>query len=225
MIKNNYLIYDFETGSTNPYKTQPIQLASIIVDGSRLTLVPNSDFESLIKPLSDEEAIALDLDTIQQSALDVNKKTREELEAAPDLKSVWERFVDYTKKYNIGKDEYDRPIPVGYNNTRFDDIIMNRLANQFGCSDERNNIKLFHPMHSVDVFKFIYMFYENTKVRRFGLDNMRTIFGMSKDGAHDALVDVYDTAELLVRFLRLTRKVYKDTLFEGSVQDRLIKKW
>ena len=225
MIKNNYLIYDFETGSRNPYKTQPIQLAAIIVDAKRLTLIPNSDFESLIKPVSKEEAEEKGWDDIQQDALDVNKKTREELATAPDLKSVWDRFVDYTKKYNVGSNEYDRPIPVGYNNTRFDDIIMGRIATQFNCVDERNNVKIFHPMHNIDIFKYIYLYFENTKIKRLGLDNMRTILGMSKDGAHDALVDVYDTAKLLVRFLRLTRSVYKDTLFENSVKDRLIKRW
>ena len=52
------IVFDFETGSRDPLKTQPIQIAAVAIHGRKLTVQPEGYFESLIKPLfDDEEAI------------------------------------------------------------------------------------------------------------------------------------------------------------------------
>ena len=45
---------------------------------------------------------------------------------------------------------------------------------------------------------------------------MRDYFGMSKDNAHDALGDVLDCAEILIRFLRLHRNMASKIKFRDS---------
>ncbi len=45
---------------------------------------------------------------------------------------------------------------------------------------------------------------------------MREYFGLSKEGGHDALKDVKDTAELLIRFMRLHRNTAAKVKFKGS---------
>jgi hypothetical protein len=39
---------------------------------------------------------------------------------------------------------------------------------------------------------------------------------LSKEGAHDALKDVKDTAEIMIRFLKLHRKLGEKVKFKGS---------
>jgi hypothetical protein len=40
--------------------------------------------------------------------------------------------------------------------------------------------------------------------------------GISKDGAHDAIKDVKDTAEILIRFMKLHRNLSEKIKFRGS---------
>jgi DNA polymerase III epsilon subunit-like protein len=75
MANRDYICFDFETGSRNPHKTQPTQLAAIALDGR--TLQMKGQFNSEIKPIfDDEKAIAAGFDPIQDEALKITKKTR-----------------------------------------------------------------------------------------------------------------------------------------------------
>ena len=58
MANRDIIVFDFETGSRNPNTTQPIQIAAVMIHGRKLTVQPNGYFESLIKPLGDEKAVA-----------------------------------------------------------------------------------------------------------------------------------------------------------------------
>jgi hypothetical protein len=48
------------------------------------------------------------------------------------------------------------------------------------------------------------------------MDNLRDYLGISKDGAHDALKDVKDSAEILIRFLKLYRNMANKVKFKDS---------
>lgn len=225
MNTNDIIIYDFETGSRNPYKTQPIQIAAIALNGRTLKLQDNGSFESLMKPiLDDKKAESLGLDPIQDEALAVNKKTREELKDAPSPKSVWESFTEWVNCFNFKKTQWGAPVKAGFNNNKFDDIIVNRLCGadpnySFGPWDDTyEQDALFHPIHSIDVMKYCWYWFENMRlpIKGMSLDALRQYFGISSEGAHDALVDVYDTAEILVRFLSLSRKIVPKVKFEQA---------
>ena len=55
MNYRDYVVYDFETTSANPHKTQPVQIAAVVIHGRQLKIKPGSEFESLMKPVFDEE--------------------------------------------------------------------------------------------------------------------------------------------------------------------------
>ena len=61
-----------------------------------------------------------------------------------------------------------------------------------------------------------YWFEGNNELKNYKMDNLREYFGMDKDGAHDALKDVQDTAGLLIRFLKLHRNVAQKVSFRDS---------
>ena len=102
MNYRDIIVFDFETGSRNPYKTQPVQIAAVAIHGRKLTIQPEGYFESLIRPaLDDERAIELGLDPIEDEALAVNGKTRKELAKAPQPKAVWKKFTNFVDKCEI----------------------------------------------------------------------------------------------------------------------------
>ena len=59
----------------------------------------------------------------------------------------------------------------------------------------------------------------NADVKSLSMDSMRDLFGMSKENAHDALQDVKDTANLMIRFMKLHRRVAPKITFEKSFAD------
>lgn len=221
---NDIIFYDFETGSRNKYTTQPIQLAAVAIDGRKLKIHPGGEFNSLIRPLEDEAAIAAELDPLQDEALKVNKKTREELFKAPLEKVVWEKFVHFVNQYNYKNDKWCAPVAAGFNNSGFDNFIIERLCKKYGPWDkEYESQKLFHPRDNIDVQRTLFMWTENNKeVRSLSMDSVRKWMGMSTDGAHDALVDVMQGAELLIRFLKLHRHYAGKVEFADSFNRKKI---
>ena len=197
---NKICVYDFETISRNPHTTEPCQLAAVMIDPLSKTIIEGSEFSSLMR--------VLDVDKIEQGALDVNKKTREEIEAAPHPKTVWQDFISYVKGYTgLG---WAGPIAAGHNILRFDEFIVNSLCKQYGpLRDGRAN--LFNPAYAIDTMQLSYL-WMGTKgeISKFNLDEIRNYTGMPKNTiayAHDALQDVYDTANLVIRYLELFSKI------------------
>lgn len=221
MNYNTIIFSDFETGSANPYKAQPLQLAAVAIHGRRLEIIEDSEFSSYIKPLTDEEAIKQGLDPIQDEALNVNKITREQLETAPILDVVWKRYEDYIDSFNYKGDEWSAPVNAGFNNNGFDDKIYDRLCLKYGrWNEKRNRQSLFHPIHNIDLMKVMWQWTENSnEIRSLSMDSIRDWLGLPKDGAHNAIVDVKQGAKLLIEVMKLTRFFASKTKFtEGLKQ-------
>jgi len=217
MANRDYIIFDFETGSRNPHKTQPTQIAAIALDGRDLSV--KGTFNSEIKPLlNDEEAIAAGLDPIEDGALKVTGKTREKLEEAPALKSVWSKFTKFVDQYNWKGEPFFNPIPVGYNIIGFDLIIVNRLCQEFGPWDKtKDQPKLFSRVYKVDLMDNVFMWTEaDPSVRSISMDSLREKMGLSLENAHDALQDVKDTANIFIKLLKTHRAVYQNIEFDKA---------
>jgi DNA polymerase III epsilon subunit-like protein len=223
MANRDYIVFDFETGSRNPRKTQPTQLAALAIDGRNLSL--KGTFNSEIQPiLDDEEAIALGLDPIEDEALKITNKTREALTQAPPLKSVWAKFATFVNQYNWKNDPFFNPIPVGYNIIGFDMIIIERLCKEFGPWDKsRDQQKIFSKIYKVDVMDNIFLWTESDpSVKSISMDSMREKMGLSKDNAHDALQDVKDTANIFIKLLKTHRAVYQNITLDKAFADNKV---
>ena len=55
MNYKDIIVFDFETGSRNPHKTQAIQIAAVAIHGRKLTIQPGGHFESLMRPVLDDD--------------------------------------------------------------------------------------------------------------------------------------------------------------------------
>lgn len=225
IIQNVYIVYDFETGSRNPFKTQPIELAAVAINPRTFEIIENSEFCSLIRPMSDEQANKYDIDLIDDEALKVNHKTREELAKAPDIKMVWTQWTKYVANFNKTGKKWDAPIIVGFNNNGFDDIIVDRICTQdpwkLGPVSDRGNQGLFHPAFNVDLMRLLMPWFEsNYDLRSLSMDNLRDLFGIPKDNAHEALQDVRDEAAIFCRFMKMTRNFSNRVTFKDSFKLR-----
>lgn len=211
MANRDIIVFDFETGSRNPRKTQPTQLAAIALDGRNFKL--KGTFNSEIKPImNDEKAIEAGLDPVEDEALRITGKTRTQLHKAPSLKSVWSKFVKFVDQYNWKGTQWFAPIPAGFNIIGFDMVIINRLCEQYGPYDkERGQQKLFNKINKVDMMDNYYMWTEgDPSVKSRSMDAIRERMGMSTENAHDALQDVKDTANLMIKFMKTHRAVYQN---------------
>jgi DNA polymerase III epsilon subunit-like protein len=220
MANRDFIVFDWETGSRNPHKTQPTQIAALALDGRNLSL--KGTFNSDICPiLDDDKAIAAGLDPIEDEALKITHKTREALEKAPPLKSVWAKFTAFVNQYNWKNDPFFSPIPVGYNIIGFDMIIINRLCEQFGPWDnKREQQKLFSKVYKVDVMDNMFLWTESDPtIKSISMDSMREKMGLSKDNAHDALQDVKDTANIFIKLLKTHRAVYQNITLDKTFAD------
>lgn len=227
MIYHNLIVYDFETGSANRMKCQPLQLAAVAVDVKRLEVIPRSEFSSLICPIFDNEAATkAGLDPLQKDAMEVNKLDIEELKKAPSPKVVWEQFIEYLNNYNIKSikgDKWTQPYRGGFNNTRFDDKICERLCETYGpkLNDEGEMI-IFHPTGNIDAYVLMntmFNYHKLSKNNRNNMDVIREYMGYKTEGAHNAVIDVTQIADLLIRFFRLNRN-----LIDGKINLPLGKK-
>lgn len=217
MANRDFICFDFETGSRNPYKTQPTQIAAIALDGR--TLQMKGQFNSEIKPIfDDEEARSVGLDPIEDEALKITKKTREQLTNAPSLKSVWTKFTKFVDQYNWKGDTFFNPIPVGFNIIGFDLIIINRLCKEFGPWDkEREQQKLFSKVYKFDIMDNIFAWTESDpSVRSISMDSLRERMGLSTENAHDALQDVKDEANIFIKIMKTHRAVYQNMNFDKA---------
>jgi DNA polymerase III epsilon subunit-like protein len=225
MIYNSYCVYDLETTSPNPRKTQMVQIAAVMVNSRTLSIVPGSEFESLVQPSFDPEFCELhNLDLLQPGAVAVHGKTEAMLRKAPSLKSVWNNFCEYVNEYNYKGTNWSAPIAVGYNNKSFDNRIIERVMCDepwaYGpCSKDKTRAELFNKYYSLDVIDMMIMMFENDKkVNKMSADALiRGHMGYAKGEAHDAMGDVKMTAELFCKTQRSLRAFAKTKNFEGMM--------
>lgn len=214
MNTNKIMVFDFETGSTNPQKCEVLQLAAVIIDPIGLKIVKGSEFQSYIQPTSFE----LESGRLEQDALDINKISLESLRDAPDLESVWKRFVEYCMKWNPNpRSTYKAVIPAGYNIVGFDIPIMYRLAVKFKDADANGKPKFINTFRYHDLGDDIWRWFEgNNEMENYKMDSVRDYFGLSRDGSHNAIIDTNQTAELIMRFMKLYRASFASRKFKGS---------
>jgi|TARA_R100000951_G_C2578866_1_gene161272 DNA polymerase III epsilon subunit-like protein len=219
-MHRDYIVFDFETGSRNPRKTQPTQIAALALDGRNLKL--KGTFNSEIRPiLDDEKAIEMGFDPLEDEALRITGKNREDLAKAPMPKTVWKKFCNFVNQYNWKGTQFFAPIPAGFNIIGFDMIIIDRLCKAYGPYDkERQQQKIFNKIYKVDMMDNMFMWTEgDPAIKSISMDSLRDRMGLSKENAHDALQDVKDTANIMIKFMKTHRSVYRNLTIDKAFAD------
>lgn len=220
-------VFDLETDGINPDACSPVQIAAIMIDPYRLEVIPDSEFNITIRP----EALENNIDYAygDSDVLDFHAKVRSSTKESilSDWKSYqkqengWKLFVSYLNMYhsrsNGKKSCFTAPIAAGYNINRFDLRIMERLSKKYDNLNKEGRSDLFYPRDVIDLMNLVFYWFEgNNELKNYTLDNLRDYLGISKEGAHDALKDVKDTADILIRFLRLHRNISNKVKFKSA---------
>ncbi len=227
MNNNKICVFDLETDGTNPNICNPVQIASLIIDPRTLQIVEHSEFVSDIRPQEyfDNPMYCGDhKDTIDWHAKNyqtTSEKIVDKWRNAPPEKDVWDNFKTYLLKYHKGggrKSKWTAPIAAGHNILRFDMPIMERLGVKHKDVDKGGDLTLFSPRDKIDSMLLCFNWFENiSEVSSYSLDFLRGYFGYPTGGAHDALEDVRFTAEMICRFMRLTRNTSSRVVFKGAL--------
>jgi hypothetical protein len=196
-----------------------------MVDPVNLEIIKDSEFNIKLKPetLENDENYEYTTDILDFHAKVKGCSKNEILEdwkTYQAQKHGWDMFVNYLDKYHTRstkKSQFSAPLAAGYNIYRFDLVIVNRLSNKYSNTNKEGQTDLFYPRDVVDMMNLIFYWFENSNdLKSYTLDNVRDYLGISKEGAHDAMKDVYDTANILIRFLRLHRNLHQKIKFKSS---------
>lgn len=225
MNRNKICVFDFETDGSDPTKCSPVQIAAIMIDPYNLEIIPDSEFNINFKPETLEKDDNYEYVT---DILDFHAKVKgcsqndvlKEWKNYPKQEQSWNMFVAYLDKYHTRsskKSQFSAPIAAGYNINRFDLKIIDRLSNKYGNVNKENTSNLFYPRDVVDVMNLVFYWFEhNSDLKSYSMDTLREFLGITKDGAHDAIKDVKDTAEIMIRFMRLHRNLAAKVKFKNS---------
>ena len=219
-------VFDLETDGINPEKCSPVQIAAVIVDPLKLQIVPDSEFNINIKP----EALITnpEYDYADSDVLDFHAKVKgsskqdvlKEWNSYQKQDHGWKMFTSYLDMYHTRSERkscFSAPIAAGSNINRFDLKITERLSIKYNNLNKEGKSSLFYPRDVVDLMNMVFYWFEgNNELKNYTLDNLRDYLGISKEGAHDALKDVKDTADILIRFLKLHRNLSNKIKFKGS---------
>lgn len=202
MDNRHLCVFDLETGSLNVSTTQIIQIGSCIIDRNNLEIV--DEFESLVKPKN--------MDELEDKALKINGLTKEELEDAPCVDTVFPVWANWINQWNTTNNGWGAPIPAGWGSDRFDLPILERYCRHYDYWDNKwDNMTLMNPIFSFDIMKqFWFWTRNNNDVKNCKLKTAVAYMGAATDeeieeGAHDALWDVRMTAMIGQKFLRVSR--------------------
>ncbi len=213
----DYICFDFETGGLDPARHEVIQVAGKAYNARTLEPYPaeeGGEFCSLMRPLHPER--------LEDEALKVNGKTRDMLlgnaelgiEPAPEPRVVWGQFVAWVRNFNRKGTAWTAPIACGKNIRNFDLRFVEVLNEQYARGKKT---VLFNARTVVDLEDLLFAWFEDeADLADHKMDTVRRYFGMSSEGAHDALVDCRQTGALIMRFLRLHRELRRRRTREGN---------
>lgn len=228
MNNNKICVFDFETDGSDPDKCSPVQIAAVMIDPITLQVIDGSEFNVNFKPEVIEANENYEYTT---DILDFHAKVRgcakqdilEQWKKYPKQEYSWKLFTNYLENYHSRssrKSQFSAPIAAGYNIHRFDLRIIERLSHKYKNLNKENRSDIFYPRDTVDIMSLMFYWFEaSNDLKSYSLDTVREYFGIDSHGAHDALKDVKDCAELLTRFLKLHRNLSSKIKFRNSFLD------
>lgn len=233
MINNcNICVVDTESTGLSIKTDEIVQIACIMIDPRSLTIVPNSEFNSLLRPVDIMSGTPSEIEAKWQrarGAFNINKLRREDLEKAPLPEHVFKAFAAHVTRYNSGgTGPTARPIASGHNILNFDLPFMQKYFEKYKLIGADGSQKLFNSRVFLDTLHLCFLWFENmSEPEKLNMDLLRDYFGISKKDSHTAIGDVLVGAELLIRFMKVHRRYapkvgfknsFKQTISEPSAQ-------
>ena len=176
--------FDLETTGVDSKKHGVHQISGeIIINGTT-----KERFNYFVKPFPGAE--------ITKEALEVVKKTEEEISLYPDMKTVYNDLIKMLSKYVQRYDKKDKFYLVGFNNASFDNHF-------FRAFFEHNKDQYFGSWfwaNSIDVMVFAtpYLAWKRPSMPNFKQSSVAEALGIPVDESmlHDAYYDIHLCKEI-----------------------------
>lgn len=220
MKRLNFIVFDFESSSKDPYTTYPLQLSAIALDGHTLEIVENGEFNYYMRPSHIKDLETLNNDpNISDEALAVNGINKSDILGFADEKQVWNNFVNWCLKYAVGrKSDWDKSVPVSWNGINFDSHIVKRLVESHKTKNPFH--KTLHIDCMIDWYRYIENLGGEQEVEKLSFDYCRQYLQIPENKkygkTHNALRDCHDLVSVFTRFQLWKRKMAKKANLKGS---------
>lgn len=174
-----------------------------MINRNNLQIIPNSEFNVKMKPEN--------MDAVEDGALQVTGMTREQLMGFSETSVVFPTFIKYLEKYNKKGNVYTAPIPMGYNILGYDMKILDRYCKKYkmGWDNSRQSQNVMSQVYAFDLLHHMWYWTENNPdLPKIKLTMILDYMGASEEkiaGAHDALQDVKNTADIIIRLFNMQR--------------------
>lgn len=180
---------DLETTGTDPNQNGIVQLSGII----EIDQEEKERINLLIHPF--------ETDVIEEEALEINNRTKEEISNFRSPVAIYKNFIDTMLKYIDKYDRLDKFNFVGYN-SRFDDDFLRAWFKK--CADKYYGSYFFWP--PIDVANMAATWFINKRdlFLNFKLMTVAKAIGIQIDESksHDAMYDIEITKELFNRLIK-----------------------
>lgn len=176
-----------------------------MINRNTLNIIRGSEFQIFMKPEN--------MDAMEDDALRVTNMTREQIATFPETAVVFPTFINWINKYNKGGagNVYTAPIPMGMNIDGYDMKILDRYCKKYKIAwdEERQQQKALSQVYSYDLLKHLWFWFESVQdLDKLKLTHVLEYMGAAKERietAHDAMVDVKNTADIIIRIFKMQR--------------------
>ena len=186
-LDRKILWIDTETTGLIPGKNAMIQLAALLVINGSV----KEEINLLCRPFKGA--------VIEQSALDINKRTKEDIMIYPTLVYQISVFKDIIDNYINKYDKNDKFVIAGYN-VRFDIGFLRDGFNIVG--DKYFGSRFFSAPIDVMTIVALCISQKQLRLRNYQLKSVSDKFHVSLDDAHDALADIKATRNLFFKLIK-----------------------
>ena len=219
-MRNSILVFDFETTGleAGTDKCDPVELAACAIHTRYLKPIKDSEFSIMIRPDNIEDPNYYE---DHKSTMDWHcrlKKCKpedliEEWKKGVPEKKAWKMFAEYVNQYNYANRTTTAPIPAGTNIRGFDLLIYDYL-------NTKHKVKpCFHKRDVVDLkdLCLLWFSFSSDAPPNYKMDTLRDYLGLATEGAHEAIVDVRQEAEIICEFLSKHKKFGSKINWRGSM--------
>lgn len=221
---NDICVFDVETDSKIKEFCGITQIACLMIHPYKLEVIPGSEFYSKVRPADFDNEDYLTTHG-RKDTIDFHCKNRKisqeellaEWDKSPQTDVVLKEFSSHINKYNRGTSNFTAPYPAGINIVNFDIPIMNRLC-------EKYKIKDMFGWETIDLrhLNFFWLIWKEKEIRSRSMDSLRDYMGMPKTDAHNALVDVRQEAQMIIKYLKLHKELSPRIQFKDCFKEELV---
>ncbi len=202
------MVFDYETDGKSPETANITEISAVPIDLRNLNIISDEIFDIIVCPdgIDNKDYLEVHESTINWHASQRGVQPQDIIDVwkgGVKEKDAWLSFCSYIGEYATSKKWDSLPMPGGQNIRGYDLPISERYASKY---KKRLPFNKRDVLDLMDITRLWFMF-DAEAPKSLSMDTLRAFFGLSSSGAHTARQDVLDTANIMVKFLKLHESI------------------